>query len=313
MSDPIRRRVRARALEALVGAARALPEPLLRAPLAAAAGAARFTPWEHRILANLELALGAETDERERRRIARGVRRHAARQLYEWTRLAAGQENRAWLSEVLVVDDSIAILEEAHAHGRGVVVATGHIGNWELVAVALRELGYDGVVVGRQRERDPSARFLVDLRRAWDVESVPQDTAARPLLRVLGGGGIVGLLADLEVRRIAGVFLPFFGVDALTMTAPAALARASSAPIVPVRCVAEVDGRYRLSVDPPLAFDASRDPREATIELTRRLNQVYERWIRATPEQWAWHQSRWRTRPGEREIVPHARHRAMRG
>lgn len=311
MPDPLRRRVRAGALRAFAGAARALPEPLARAPLAAAAGLARLSPWEGRIAANLELALGGDTTPLERRRIARGVRHHAARLLYEWSRLAAGRGAAGpWLRARVRVDDSIEVLERELARGRGALVVAAHVGNWELLACALRERGFEGAVVGRERRRDPAARFLPELRRAWDVESVPQDTAARPLLRRLAAGRIVGLLADLEVRRLAGAFVPFFGVPALTMTAPAALARAADLPLVPVRCVLGADGTYALSAEEPLALDRSLGGRAATLDLTRRLNGVYERWIRAAPEQWAWHQPRWRTRPGERELVPLAARRS---
>ena len=88
--------------------------------------------------------------------------------------------------------------------------------------------------------------------------------------------------------------------------------RASRRPLVPARCVLEADGRYRLSVEEPLEPDPTLPPRERTRELTARLAAVYERWIRAAPEQWAWHQPRWRTRPGEREILPLEAHRAAR-
>ena len=56
--------------------------------------------------------------------------------------------------------------------------------------------------------------------------------------------------------------------------------------------------------DPPLSVDASLSKKEATIELTGRLNDVYESWIRETPEQWAWYQPRWRTRPGTLDAIP---------
>ena len=116
------------------------------------------------------------------------------------------------------------------------------------------------------------------------------------------------------MRRIAGEFLPFFGVPALTMIAPASLARAAGLPLVPVRCVrprdADASVPYRLSVEEPLMLEAGEDRRAATLDLCARLNRVYERWIRETPEQWAWHQPRWRTRPGTRVIRPWPAQRA---
>jgi len=296
MQKTRRREIRARALRALVGAGGLVPAPLVRGLLSAASPLARFTRYERRTAANLELALGAETSALERRRIARGVRLHAARIFPEWLKLARGGDG-AWIDRAVALDPSIAILRRELDRGRGALIVTAHLGNWELLCARLRRLGLEGAVVGYERPGDPSSAWLAEVRRAYGVETLPQRTSAREILRVLQRGGVVGLLADLEARAIDGVFLPFFGVPALTMTAPAALARAAGVPLLPVRCVVDPGGGYRLSVEEPLAFDRALPRREATSELAARLNAVFERWIREAPEQWAWHQSRWRTRP----------------
>lgn len=299
-AEPLRRRVRARALRGLTSASRIVPAPALDAGLACLSGLMRFSRYDRRVRENLELALGSETSAAERDRIARGVRRHSARLLAEWLRLARGDRaaTSAWLEHNVDVAPSISILEELARGGRGPLVVTAHIGNWEVLAAMLKHRGFDGQVVGRQRARDSSSDWLVEMRRAYGVESLPQDTSPRRLLEALRAGRLLGVLADLEVRRLAGEFVPFFGVPALTMTAPAALARAARLPLVPVRCTL-VGGRYRLAVEPPLHLDRELDRRAAARDLLVRLNAVFERWIREAPEQWAWHQPRWRTRPDE--------------
>ena len=80
------------------------------------------------------------------------------------------------------------------------------------------------------------------------------------------------------------------------MTAPAALARARRLPLIPVRCVLpeEQGERYRLSGEEPLAWPDELPRAKATRALMSRVNRVFERWIREHPEQWAWHQARWR-------------------
>jgi len=299
-----RRELRARALRALVRAGVLVPAPLVRGLLTAASPLAGFTRYERRTAANLELALGAETSASQRRRIARGVRLHAARIFPEWLKLARGGDG-AWIDRVVALDPSIATLRRELDRGRGVIVVTAHLGNWELLCARLRRLGLEGAVVGYERPGDPSSAWLAGMRRAYGVETLPQNTSARGILRVLQRGGVVGLLADLEARTIDGEFLPFFGVPALTMTAPAALARAAGIPLVPARCIVVPGGGYRLSVEEPLALDSALPRREATTDLAGRLNIVFERWIRESPEQWSWHQSRWRTRPdGDRRGFP---------
>jgi len=303
MAEPLRRRVRARLLRGLSGAASGAPAPLVRAALGGAAGLARFSHHEELVLANLEIALGDRTGPRERRRIARGVRHHAARLLFEWLRMAratAGESERRevadWIDGTVEMDSSVRTLDELARAGRGLIAATAHIGNWELLAAALRRRGLDGAVVGLRKRNDSSADWLVAMRSACGVRTIAQDAPAREVLEILRSGATVGLLADLEARRIAGVFVPFFGIPVLTLTAPAALARAARLPIVPVRCIANGE-RYRLSVENPIVLDRSLGRREATLEATTRLNGVFESWIRETPEQWAWHQPRWRSRP----------------
>ena len=138
------------------------------------------------------------------------------------------------------------------------------------------------------------------------METIPQHSHPRQLVRALEGGRVLGVLCDLEVRRLAGEFLPFFGRPALTMTAPAALARARRVPLVPVRCVLPEPGapRYRVLFEPPLEYDLQRPRREATRSLMLQVNELFEGWIREDPEQWAWHQQRWRTAPGGVTTTP---------
>lgn len=296
-AEPLRRRVRGRVLRGLTRTAGVVPTPWLTRTLAWATHLAPIGRYADRTLRNLELALGDETTPAERTAIARGVRGHAARQLAEWTRLARGRrEAHAFLDRTVEADASLALLEELYRERRGVIVVTAHLGNWECLAASLAQRGFDGDVVGRTRARDSANRWLVDLRRAYGVETIPQDAPARRLVRALHDGRLVGLLCDLEVRRLDGVFVPFFGRPTLTMTAPAALARATGRPLVPVFCVAHED-RYRLTVEEPLELDATLDRRAAVVDLCARMNRRFEERIRATPEQWAWHQERWRTRP----------------
>jgi KDO2-lipid IV(A) lauroyltransferase len=309
--EKLRRRIRARALGGLTHAAGVVPQPLFHGALAALAPLAGFTRFEALTRANLELALGDTTSPADRARIARGVRRHCARQFAEWVHLARGappdSERGRWIEDLVELDATVAVLDEELRRGRGALVVTAHLGNWELLAARLRRAGHPGAVVGYARPNDSTSRWFEGLRRGYGVETIAQSQNPRAILRALDAGLVVGLLADLEVRRLDGEFLPFFGRPALTMTAPAALARAAGTRLLPARCVFErASGRYRLAFDAPLAPDLSLDRRARTSDLSGRLNRVFESWIRAAPEQWSWHQPRWRTQPGT-PPVPAAR------
>lgn len=307
---PLRRRLRAKALDLATSGARFVPLPAQRALLHGAAWAGAYTRFERTTLENLERALGSETDRRERQRIARGVREHAARLALEWLRLAGARHAdssrarvEAWIDATVEFDPSCSAMFEAARSGRGVLIATAHIGNWELLATALRRRGLDGAVVGLRKHRDPSADWLVATRAALGVRTIPQDAPAREVLGVLRSNAVLGILCDLEVRRLAGLFVPFFGLPALTMRAPASLARAARADLHPVRCVRR-GSRYLVLADAALTLTRGDGRAEAELGFLTALNAIFERWIREDPEQWAWHQPRWRTRPGERAAPP---------
>lgn len=303
MSEPLRRRVRSRALHALSSVAGSPFDPLLRAMLASASHSLRWTRHARTTRENLQLALGPTMSAPELERVARGVRRHTARLVHEWLWMARASRSpldrervERWIDRTVAFDPSVDALERAARERGGVLIVSAHLGNWELLAAALRRRGLDGAVVGFRKRRDSSADWLVQMRAGLGVTSLAQDAPPRSVLRVLQSGATLGLMCDLRAKRLASEIAPFFGRPAPTMSAPAALARASGLPLTPVRCV-RVGSGYRLSVDEALDFAHSGDRRADTVDLLTRMNAVFERWIRETPEQWAWHQKRWT--PGE--------------
>ena len=291
------------------GASR-LPETLVRGGLSAFGPLATRTRAGEHARANLALALGDEIDLAGREQLVRAMLRHNARLGAEWLRLSRGNspphDSQGWIDERVTIDPSIEHLDRVLALGRGAIVVTAHIGNWELLAAALHRRGHGGAVVGRHNRRDPASHWLIEMRRAYGVTTLPQDSSPRELLRVLESGAVLGILCDLEVRRLDGEFVDFFGIPALTMTAPAALARVARTPLVPVRCTrrratrpgsgsslslpaASANGPYELRAEEPLHYERSPDRKQDARVLLKRLNELYERWIRETPEQWAWH------------------------
>ena len=291
--EPLRRRLRARALATLGSLAGGPLDPLVTGPLRGIALAARWSRYDALAERNLAMAL-PELDAAERARVRRAMWSHTRRIVHEW--LVLSGERRERVLEQVDLGDSVARLRELSRDGRGLLLCTAHLGNWELLAARLRREGFDGAVVGYKKRRDSSADWLVGLRASLGVRSLAQDESPRELLSVLRSGGGLGLLCDLEVKRLSGTWLPFLGVPALTMTAPAALARASGLPLVPLRCVARGAG-YELRVEEPLELARDRDRRAAEEDLLVRLNATYARWIRAHPEQWVWYRPRWSTPP----------------
>ncbi len=213
---------------------------------------------------------------------------------------------RAWVE---MVDKESARPHDYEAvRTRGAVFVSGHIGNWELL-LGLRLLFLDyppTVFLAEEIEHDALNRLLKKLRSHGDIISVFRKGGARAVMRIVGEGGIAGLLVDRNVRRThGGIYVPFMGLPARTSPLPAVLALRYGAPVYPVFLVPH-EGRYRIWFGPDLSEDLPHGTRdEQTRALMTRINEALEAVIRKDPTLWNWTLKRWKSRPHEaREGYP---------
>jgi Kdo2-lipid IVA lauroyltransferase/acyltransferase len=176
--------------------------------------------------------------------------------------------------------------------GRGVLVATGHLGNWELSAFAHAWLTEPMNVVVRPLD-NPLIDVLIQRRRELSGNrSISKREIARPILKALAANQAVGILIDQNWTADTGVFVDFFGAPACTDAGFAKLAARSGAPVIPgfAFCSRE-ERRYVLRFYPPVPItgDAARD--------TAALQAAFESIVRAHPSEWLWIHRRWKTRP----------------
>lgn len=180
----------------------------------------------------------------------------------------------------------------AQAKGRGVLVATAHLGNWELSAFTHALMTAPMHIVVRPLD-NPRLDAWVERRRALSGNHViHKKEAAREILRALSAGGAVGILTDQNTTPAEGVFIDFFGRKACAGTAFVKFAHHTGAAVVPGYALwSESEKRYILRFDPEITMtgDVAAD--------TQRVHAELERVIRAHPDQWLWVHRRWKTRP----------------
>jgi KDO2-lipid IV(A) lauroyltransferase len=285
---------------ALVGR---LPWPVLKALADAIAWLwLRLDARESRVVRrNLELAY-PELSAAERAALHPKVLRSTARQTFEmlrtWTRPPA--ENLALLRE----RDGQALYDAALASGRGVIVAAPHFGNWELLNQWLAERGPIAIVY-RAPDSPVVDGFLQRARGAHNVRQVrAEGPAVRQLFKTLKEGGAVGILPDQQPKVGDGVFAPFFGRPALTMTLVNRLAERTGA-IVLYGWVERLsdDLDFALHVEPAEPALADPDP----VVAATALNAGVERIARRDPTQYQWTYKRYTLRPpGAGESNPYA-------
>jgi len=204
--------------------------------------------------------------------------------------------------ELLALADleGVEHLQRARAAGRGVVAPSAHLGNWEVQAVASVPRVGEIAVVARPLDNPLLDRRLVSLRASSGNTVIYKQKALAQVLRTIRNGGIVAILIDQNMQASDGIFVRFFGRPACTTTVAAALALKTGCAIVPVRCLLQPSGRYRMRYGPPVEWPRT-GRRDADIaELTQHLTAIVEGWVRETPEQWLWLHRRWKTQPEER-------------
>ena len=108
----------------------------------------------------------------------------------------------------------------------------------------------------------------------------------------------MAFVMDQNARLTEGVFVPFFGKQACTLTSLAILARRTGSPVLPVYSY-RTGGGHHIVIEEPLRHDPLPDTGEDTVERTRAYTQWVEKVVRQHPDQWTWLHDRWRTRPEE--------------
>jgi len=205
------------------------------------------------------------------------------------------------LDKQAIVDRTVPVgwdeMEEALSHGKGVMLVTGHYGNWEIAAATVAARGVPiAAIVRRQGNRLVDER-LNGLRRRLGVEIITQREAPSRVPRLLRKNAVIGIVGDQDARR-AGVFVPFFGRPASTHRGPAVFALKLGAPVF--ACVARrlpgAEVRYEVSghgIPVVRTGDLEADVTALTAALAARL----EAEVRKAPEQYFWFHRRWKTRP----------------
>jgi lauroyl/myristoyl acyltransferase len=264
---------------ALGGAvAGALPRPvrLRLAEVLGALGPAAFPAERTAVAANLARVVPDASPARRGRLVRRVFRRFAVC----FADLLAGNGGNG--SSLLATVQGEHHLTDALAHGRGLVVLTAHLGNWELAGRLLVDRARRPTHVVVAAEADPGVqRFLRGRPGPIRFVERGRPTAALALIAALRRGEVVALQGDRALGDRSGSRARFFGAPAWFPLGPFVLARAAGAPVVPAFCVLGDDWRYRITVDEPFHVGLAEE-RQALARWVDGLERV----ITAHPDQW---------------------------
>lgn len=196
----------------------------------------------------------------------------------------------------LVDVEGVAHVEAAMSEGRGVLMITGHFGNWELAGLFHgARFGAMGVVA-RPLDNPALDAKLVSLRARGGNSVIYKQRALQQVLRLVREGKSIALVIDQNVQE-GGVFVSFFGRPAASAPVASALTVKTGAPIVPAFCELLASGRYRMCYGPAIRNRPSGDRATDIARVTQATASVIEAAVRERPEQWLWLHRRWKTQP----------------
>ncbi len=176
--------------------------------------------------------------------------------------------------------------DEAESYGRGIIFTSAHMGSPEVAASIVVLRGYQITSVAERF----GPRFIMDwavaCRAGMGITLLPAAGSGIKLVRALRLRQMVAFVVDAGIDKGGGVPITFFGHRTVFPAGPARLARISGAPIVFGLAVRRPGGRFLAHICPPILSNRELDPDEDAQQVTQRIADLFEGFVRRYPAQW---------------------------
>lgn len=240
-------------------------------------------------LTNLKLCLPEQT-ETERERLAKASLIATAQTLFEAAQVWI--KPHAWLEQNIVSVVNQKVVDDAIAEGRGAMFLSPHLGNWEVTSPYICQRW--GLTAMYAPSKNPALdKLILDSREKAGSKLVPADMkGVMALIKALKKGGCIGMLPDQVPDASGGVFAPFYGQQALTMTLIHKLIERTKCTAVMVHAQ-RVKGGFELVFEKPDADIYALDEQQSAAALNRSV----ETCVSHCPAQYQWEYKRFRKQP----------------
>jgi len=175
--------------------------------------------------------------------------------------------------------------DDALAKGKGVIVLSAHLGNWELGGVVIAQLGYPFCVVALPHKIKKVNDFFDRQRNRKGVKVIATGKAVRSCIAEIRNNHMVALVGDRDFSE-KGIVLNLFGKPTHFPQGPAALSLLTGALIVPGFMLRNSDDSFTLRIEKAIEFKPSGNKEKDTIDLINAYNIIIENYIRKYPQQW---------------------------
>jgi KDO2-lipid IV(A) lauroyltransferase len=202
--------------------------------------------------------------------------------------------NERKLNRLIEKDNARSVYDDAVKEGRGLIALPPHLGSWEFLSHYYAHLA-PSTCLYRPLRMPKMHKFVLEGRQRMGATMVPTTPAGiKALYRALARKGNLGILPDQDPGDEAGVYAPFFGLPANTMTLVSRLARKNRTPVV-VACAQRLPKGRGYHLHARRVSDGIYS--EDDVEAASAMNESLELLIRQMPEQYFWSYKRFKRRP----------------
>jgi KDO2-lipid IV(A) lauroyltransferase len=239
--------------------------------------------WEDRraVRDNLKVIF-PDKPEREIRRIRIGMFRNFAKYLVDFFRFE--KLDKDFIRKNIHLQD-LDNFDRGLTRGKGAIVLTAHLGNWELGGVVMALLGYPLWAVALPHKEKKVNDFFNGQRQSKGLNVIPLGRAVRQCLNLLRENKMVALVGDRDFTE-KGITVNFFGRPAFFPEGPAAFSLKTGACIVPGFMVRNPDDSFSLRIERPIEFTPGQEKEKDIRQLVGIYQAIIEKYIRLYPDQW---------------------------
>ena len=176
-------------------------------------------------------------------------------------------------------------LDKMRSGGKGAILLSAHLGNWELGAAFVESLGYPFYAITLDHKDKKVNNFFLEQRATANVKIIPVGAQLKNCFKVLRENSFLAIVGDRDFSN-HGVKADFFGRSTILPRGPASFSLKTGAPIVPTFLIRKKDDTFRFIVEEPLISRPTGD-KDADIKRTiEEYMSVLERYIQSFPDQW---------------------------
>ena len=182
------------------------------------------------------------------------------------------------------------ILNDIKENNKQVIFISGHLSNFELMAMFIEKSGIKLSAIYRPLNNIFLNGIMESIRKKYICENQIKKGLGglKKLIKLKKKNYSTALMIDQRVSE--GTLSPLFNEKALTTTIPAQLVKKFNIPIVPVY-IERINGlKFKITINQPLSFPQNLTQQQ----ITDNLNQILEKFILSKPENWIWSHNRWK-------------------